>query len=32
VSAEVGTQQKMLQITDALIERARKQAAATAKK
>lgn len=32
VSAEVGTQQKMLQITDALIERTRKEAAATAKK
>jgi thiol:disulfide interchange protein DsbA len=32
VSAEVGTQQKMLQITDALIERTRKQAAVTPKK
>ncbi len=32
VSAEVGTQQKMLQITDALIERTRKQTAPTAKK
>lgn len=32
VSAEVGTQQKMLQITNSLIERARKQAGPTAKK